>query len=91
LYPNVSGVSSLPTSIYADLTPQAVIEHFDCRCDKPPTSLADLLVGTARSNLVIVRHVDVKDELSPLRLQRSSGERLTIPWLLLSPNMKSVT
>jgi hypothetical protein len=66
------------------LTSQAVIQDFDRRGDEPPTPLADLLVRAACSNLVIVRHIDIKDQLSPLRLQCSSSKGLPITWLLLS-------
>jgi hypothetical protein len=41
-----------------------MIQHLDRRCDIPPTPPTNLLVGAARPDLVVIGHIDIKDEFT---------------------------
>lgn len=45
------------------VVPQSYIDYFDRHGDEAPTFVADVRLVAARSNLVIVRQIDVKDQL----------------------------
>jgi len=61
-----------------------MIEYFD-RCGyETPTALTDLLVGATGTNLVVIRHIDIEDQLSSLWLQRPGGKRLSVSRLHVS-------
>jgi hypothetical protein len=64
------------------LTPECVVEHLDGSSNEAPAALADLLVGAARADLVVVGHVNVEHELAALRLQRAGRKRLAVARLV---------
>lgn len=65
-------------------TPQRLVEDLDGRTDESPAALADLLVGAARADLVVVGHIDIEHQLAALGLQSASGECLAVSGLRVS-------
>jgi hypothetical protein len=61
-----------------------VVKDFDGGGYITPAPLADLLIRTARSDLVVIRHIDIKDQLSSLRDQCTRRQRLPVSRLKLS-------
>ena len=68
----------MPDRLSLHRTSQRAVEDFDRHRDEAPAPLAHGLVLTARSDLVVVGHVDIKDELAQLRLERGLEERLAV-------------
>lgn len=63
------------------LTSQALVQHLDCRSDETPTSPTYVSSGTTRPDLVIIRHIDIKDELSKFWAKDMLGNGFTVSWL----------
>lgn len=47
----------------AKVLPQCCVDHLDGHCDKGPAFVADVCALTARSDVVVIRHIDIKDQL----------------------------
>lgn len=67
--------SNLPTS-------QSFVEDLHSRSNETPAAFADLLVRAASTDLVIVGHIDIENELTALRLKRTCRERLAVARLV---------
>ena len=65
----------------AKIIAQDSVDDLSSHGDEGPTPLADLFVSTARSDRIVVCHVDIKDELSKQRLEGGFVERLLVLWL----------
>jgi hypothetical protein len=65
-------------------TSESRIENVGSGCDVAPTTLAHGLVRAARSDLVVVCHVDIEYQLSSLRLKGVWSKRLLVSRLLRS-------
>ena len=57
------------------------IEHLDCNRDKLPAAAADALVRAARANLVVVGHIDIKDNFARNWAESGFLQRLSVLWL----------
>ncbi len=64
--------------LHCRLTSKRVVQHFHRRCYISPAPPTDLLVRAARPDLIVIRHVDIEYQLSPLRLEGSSSQCLPI-------------
>jgi hypothetical protein len=65
----------------AEPTPQRLVEDLDRSANERPAALADLLVRAAGTDLIVVGHIDIEDELAALRLERAGRERLAVAGL----------
>lgn len=67
LRPQLEQASRL-TALVGELTSKGMVKDLDGCGDVTPTQLTYPLVRTARPDLVVIRHVDIEYEFSPLRL-----------------------
>ena len=63
------GVGASPTRVHPhdvlepEIISQGHIDDFDCHCDEGPAFVADVCLIAACPNLVIIRKIDIEDEL----------------------------
>lgn len=60
-----------------------MIQHFHGGGNKAPAPPTNSLVRATRSDLIVISHINIKNELSPLWLKSARGKRL--PVLRLCP------
>lgn len=65
-------------------TAQRMVEHLYCSSNVAPTTNTNISTRAARSDLVVIRHIDIEHELSLLRPQCGSLHRLPISWLCIA-------
>ena len=57
--------------VIKSFTPESPVDDLDSNSDEPPTLGADVCLLTACPNVIIVRHIDIKDKLFALSLEVS--------------------
>lgn len=55
-----------------------MIQHFYGGGNKAPASLTNSLIRATRSDLIVIGHINIKNELSPLWLKSARGKRLPV-------------
>lgn len=55
-----------------------MIQHLYGGGDKAPAPLTNGFVRAARSDLIVIGHINIKNELSPLWLKSARGKRLPV-------------
>lgn len=61
---------------------QRSIDDFDGHCDESPTLLANVGAGTASSDLIVICHIDIKNQLFCNRTESTRfAKRFSVSWV----------